>query len=192
MASTVAVRRLSKEYADMLKNPTPHIEAHPEPNNILTWYFVFEGPLDSFYQGGEYLGRIQFANNHPLAPPTLYISTPSGRFQTETSICLSFSVHHPDQWSPVWTVPKMIQGLVSFMLEEQKALGTMETDESTKRILAAKSIEFNLQHPAFQRLFPKRVEALVEKLGVSRSTLLKRRGSENPNNNSKALASPKK
>jgi ubiquitin-conjugating enzyme E2 J2 len=195
MASTGAVRRLSKEYADMLKNPTPHVEAHPEPNNILTWYFVIEGPQDSCYENGLYLGRIRFPENYPFKPPSFFMLTPSGRFETETSICLSYSAHHADTWSPVWSIGKMIQGLLSFMLEEEKALGTMVTDEKTKRILASTSVEFNLGHPVFKRLFPKRAEALAEKLSLSRSAILKQQPqttttSNNTNNNSsKALTS---
>jgi ubiquitin-conjugating enzyme E2 J2 len=168
MASTQAVRRLQKEYSDMLKNPTPHVEAHPESSNILVWYFVIEGPPDSFYEGGEYLGRIQLPNDFPFKAPQFYLITPSGRFQTETSICLSYSAHHQDTWSPMWTIDKMVQGLLSFMLEDAKALGTMETDEKTKRALAKQSLEFNLSHPKFSQLFPKRVERVVEKL-VSQS-----------------------
>ena len=148
----------------MQKNPTPHIEALPEPNNILTWYFIIDAPEKTFYEDGEYLGRIQFPSNYPFAPPEFYFATPSGRFQTDTSLCLSYSAHHKDTWSPMWTIPKMLTGLVSFMLEEAKALGTMETDEKTKRILAKKSLEFNIRNPKYVQLFPKRMEAALKKL----------------------------
>lgn len=164
MASTQAVRRLQKELVDMQKNPTPLIEALPDHNNILTWYFIIDGPPDSFYEGGEFLGRIQFPSNYPFAPPEFYFATPTGRFQTDTSICLSYSAHHKDTWSPMWTTPKMLQGLLSFMLESAKALGTMETDEKTKRILAKKSLEFNVRNPKYAQLFPQRMASALAKL----------------------------
>jgi ubiquitin-conjugating enzyme E2 J2 len=156
MATTACVKRLQKEYSDLQKNPLPDIEAAPDPGNLLAWYFVFEGPKDTPYEGGEYFGRIQFPTTYPFKPPSVYMLTPSGRFKTDTSICMSMTSFHPESWSPMWNAGKIIQGLASFMVDVEASTGTIETDTKTKVGLARSSRTFNLTMPKYQQVFPQR------------------------------------
>ena len=161
MATGQSLKRLQKEYADMLKFPTPNVVAAPEDSNILTWYYIVDGPADTPYAGGEYMGRIHFPANYPFAPPSILMCTPSGRFQTEMRICLSMSCYHPENWSPIWNCAKILQGLVSFMADVEPAAGTIESSTSTKVALAKASREWNMAHPKYAQLFPQRMEAAV-------------------------------
>ena len=43
MASGAASKRLTKEYANIQKNPPPYIQAHPSENNILEWHYILDG-----------------------------------------------------------------------------------------------------------------------------------------------------
>lgn len=42
--------------------------------------------------------------------------TPTGRFKTNTRLCLSISDFHPDTWNPAWSVSTILTGLLSFMV----------------------------------------------------------------------------
>lgn len=46
------INRLQKEYKGLLKEPVPHLTAHPSPTNLLEWHFVLEGSKGSDYEGG--------------------------------------------------------------------------------------------------------------------------------------------
>lgn len=45
--------------------------------------------------------------------------TPSGRFQTDTRLCLSMSDFHPESWNPLWSVGSILMGLLSFMVHSR-------------------------------------------------------------------------
>ena len=38
--------------------------------------------------------------------------TPSGRFETNTKICLSFSAYHPELWQPAWGIRLILEALI--------------------------------------------------------------------------------
>eukprot|EP00019_Armaparvus_languidus_P010261 CAMPEP_0168582516 /NCGR_PEP_ID=MMETSP0420-20121227/2023_1 /TAXON_ID=498008 /ORGANISM="Pessonella sp." /LENGTH=155 /DNA_ID=CAMNT_0008617007 /DNA_START=137 /DNA_END=604 /DNA_ORIENTATION=+ len=71
--------------------------------------------------------------------------TPSGRFEPSKAICFSFSNFHPELWNPMWRVGTILQGLLSFMLSDEMTTGGMESDDNTKKRLAAESLEYNLK-----------------------------------------------
>lgn len=66
--------------------------------DILEWYFLIEGPPDSVYAGGWFVGRLRFPPEYPFKPPGIMMLTPNGRFKTGTRICLSMSDFHPETW----------------------------------------------------------------------------------------------
>ena len=156
--SSNCVRRLMKEYQAIQKDPPPFVVARPEEDNVNLWYYVLEGPPDSPYAGGIYLGKIRFPEEYPFAPPSIMMCTPSGRFKTETRLCLSISDFHPKEWNPSWGPATILKGLLSFMLEDTQTWGSMETSADKKQQLAKDSHAFNLKHPAFVRLFPEKAE----------------------------------
>jgi ubiquitin-conjugating enzyme E2 J2 len=56
----MAYKRLAREYKRLCKEPVPHIEASPEPTDLLRWHFVLTGPSDTPYFGGKYHGVLEF------------------------------------------------------------------------------------------------------------------------------------
>ncbi len=49
------------------------------------------GPAGTPYEGGEYHGVLRFTQEYPHKPPSILMVTPSGRFETNTRLCLSMS-----------------------------------------------------------------------------------------------------
>jgi ubiquitin-conjugating enzyme E2 J1 len=49
--------------------------------------------------------------------------TPSGRFEVNTKICLSFTNYHPEYWQPAWTIESILLAIVSFMPVEEDIPG---------------------------------------------------------------------
>ncbi|KAJ1817878.1 Ubiquitin-conjugating enzyme E2 6 [Coemansia sp. RSA 2675] len=154
MASKAAFKRLNKEYLAIQANPTPYITAKPLEANILEWHYVLRGPPDTPYAGGEYHGKVKFPSDYPYKPPAIQMITPSGRFQTNTNICMSMSNFHPSTWNPAWSVSTILNGMLSFMVEEEVTTGGIRTSNADRKALARKSHAFNLANRQFCEVFP--------------------------------------
>ncbi|GMT13875.1 hypothetical protein PFISCL1PPCAC_5172 [Pristionchus fissidentatus] len=152
-ASTQAVSRLKKDYAKLMKEPIPYVRAAPVPANILEWHYIITGAPATPYEGGMYHGKLVFPPDFPFKPPSIYMITPSGRFQTNTRLCLSISDFHPDTWNPAWTVGTIVTGLLSFMNDTAPTLGSITSTDTEKKQLARKSKAFNIKDRVFCELF---------------------------------------
>ena len=102
----------------------PALQVHRHGGACAEWHFLIEGPSDSPYAGGWYLGKLRcapqppggpavapglraglgtasrrrFPPEYPFKPPGILMLTPSGRFETGTRLCLSMSDFHPETW----------------------------------------------------------------------------------------------
>jgi len=153
------------------RDPVPYIVAEPLPSNILEWHYVVRGPDESLYKGGLYQGKLVFPSEFPFKPPSIFMTTPNGRFKTDTRLCLSISDYHPDTWNPAWSVSTILTGLLSFMLERSPTLGSVETSDWEKKQFALRSLEFNLRNRTFRELFPElKIECEKELEKRSRET----------------------
>lgn len=106
------------------------------------------------YEGGLYLGKLQFTESYPYKPPAVYMLTPSGRFKCDVKLCLSMSDFHPESWNPLWSVGSVLTGLLSFMLGTEDTVGSMSSTSEEKRAYARNSHAWNRQHKHFKLLFP--------------------------------------
>uniref|UniRef100_A0AAG5DGR1 Ubiquitin-conjugating enzyme E2 J2 n=1 Tax=Anopheles atroparvus TaxID=41427 RepID=A0AAG5DGR1_ANOAO len=159
-----ATCRLKQDYMRLKRDPVPYITAEPLPSNILEWHYVIKGPEDSPYHGGYYHGTLLFTKEFPFKPPSIYMTTPNGRFKTNKRLCLSISDFHPDTWNPAWSVATILTGLLSFMLETTPTMGSCESTTYEKRRYAQQSLEFNMKNEVFQELFPEICEEISERL----------------------------
>eukprot|EP01088_Endostelium_zonatum_P006457 TRINITY_DN1858_c0_g1_i2.p1 TRINITY_DN1858_c0_g1~~TRINITY_DN1858_c0_g1_i2.p1 ORF type:complete len:210 (-),score=32.23 TRINITY_DN1858_c0_g1_i2:265-894(-) len=158
----VYMKRLKKEYQQLLSEPVPYVIALPSEKDILTWHYVLFGPPGTPYYKGVYHGTLKFPSEYPLKPPAIQMITPNGRFKTETRLCLSMSDFHPELWNPLWSVGSILTGLLSFMLESKPTTGSIETSDDEKRRLATESREFNNKDASFRRMFEKMIEKYEE------------------------------
>lgn len=66
--------------------------------------------------------------------------TPTGRFETNTKICLSISSFHPEHWQPSWSVRTALTALIAFFPSDGRgAVGSLDLPAANRRSLAAKS-----------------------------------------------------
>lgn len=153
------VKRLGIEQREMLQNPPDFVVALPDPGNILLWHYCLSGPPGTPYEGGKYLGTVEFPPNYPFSPPAIRMTTPSGRFEPNKRLCLSLSDYHPEAWTPIWNIQSILTGLLSFMVGTDDTLGSIKTSDDEKKKLAKKSHKVNHAVPIFSVLFPKEAEA---------------------------------
>jgi ubiquitin-protein ligase len=113
-------------------------------------HYVIRGPPDTPYHNGWYWGKLIFPSDYPFKPPSIRMSTPSGRFQTDTRLCLTMSDFHPSSWNPSWSVATILNGLLSFMVTDETTTGSIKTTDAEKRIYAARSHKFNTSSSKFR------------------------------------------
>ncbi|KYQ91026.1 putative ubiquitin-conjugating enzyme E2 [Tieghemostelium lacteum] len=148
------IQRLKREFLEISKNPVDNILVTPHPSDILSWYYVILGPENTPYEGGIYFGQLIFKYNYPLSPPSILMNTPNGRFECDRRLCLSISDYHPESWLPSWSVSSILIGLLSFMVDNETTVGSINTTNDEKRLLASKSADFNKKNSTFCSLFP--------------------------------------
>ena len=130
-----ALKRLGKEWKEISTDDCPDYKAFPVEGNLFEWHFIIRGPTETPFEGGVYHGRISLPPDYPFKPPTVIFTTPSGRFQPHTKICLSITGFHPEYWQPAWGIRTAIMGLMSMLpVKDAGSLGSIVcTEEEIKQ-----------------------------------------------------------
>jgi len=138
-----AVKRILRELKEIQECDNPDIIASALEDNIFEWLFIIRGAPGTDFEGGLYHGRIIMPAEYPFKPPAFVMSTPSGRFETKTKICLSISSYHPESWQPSWSVQSALVALIAFMQTPgQGAIGSLDCSPETRRQMALESQTF--------------------------------------------------
>jgi ubiquitin-conjugating enzyme E2 J2 len=158
MISKLCQKRLNKEIQMYSQEnfKFPNLLLRPNYDNLLIWHFIVYDLQDTPYAGGYYFGKIVLPNDYPLKAPDFYFLTPNGRFETNRKICTTFSAYHQDTYTSTWNVLTMMEGMISFMTDEdhQGGIGSLTTSMSQRQTLAQQSKDWNLQQQDFRKVFP--------------------------------------
>ncbi|CAJ1925157.1 unnamed protein product [Cylindrotheca closterium] len=157
MAPAMATARLRKELMNLKKAPPPDVLAEPDESNILKWFYGIRGASGTAFEGGIYIGKLVFPPQYPMKPPSIYMMTPSGRFEINTKLCMSMSDFHPESWNPMWSVSSIIQGVQSFMASDELTTGGLKNPPSEHKKYASLSAAYNAK--MFPNLFGGDMEA---------------------------------
>jgi ubiquitin-protein ligase len=72
MSQTVAVKRATKEFADLQKNSAQHgMRAETINDDLMKWKCWIKGPVGSPYEGGTFELLVVFPTAFPYKPPTV-------------------------------------------------------------------------------------------------------------------------
>jgi len=111
---------------------------------MFEWHFTIRGPADSEFAGGVYHGKILLPPEYPFKPPNIVFVTPSGRFETNVKVCLSFSAHHPELWQPAWGIRLILEAIISFLpTPADGAIGALDWTKEERAKLAKESVKFH-------------------------------------------------
>lgn len=169
MVEKHAIARLNREFALLERSECKQFKARPMENDTLCWHYViYNLPPESPYYGGQYHGKLVFPREYPLKPPSIFMLTPSGRFEVNTRLCLSMSDYHPETWNPSWRIETILLGLVSFMLDESDpaTAGGIRSSRQARVHEAKLSFFRNGRNKDMRSLFPELVDISMYFVGI--------------------------
>ena len=113
----MALRRISKELADLQKDPPANCSAGPvNEHEKFQWHATIMGPEGSPYQGGVFFLAIHFPSDYPFKPPKLQFTTRifHPNINANGSICLDIL---KETWSPALTISKVLLSISSLLTD---------------------------------------------------------------------------
>lgn len=70
--SLLALKRLNKDFVELMRNPIHGIGVEPLPDDMMNWHFTILPPGDSIYVGIPFHGSLEFSDKYPLVPPKIF------------------------------------------------------------------------------------------------------------------------
>ncbi|KAL7516037.1 hypothetical protein ACHAWX_001095 [Stephanocyclus meneghinianus] len=143
MSKSSSLRRIQADIRELSIDPSDQYHAAPLEHDMFEWHFTIRGAPDTDFAGGVYHGRILLPPEYPFKPPNIVFLTPSGRFETNTKVCLSFSSFHPELWQPAWGIRLILEALISFLpTPADGAIGALDWTKEERQKLARESVKF--------------------------------------------------
>jgi len=143
MSKSPSLRRIQADVRELALDPSDRYHASPLESDMFEWHFTIRGADGTDFEGGVYHGRIILPAEYPFKPPHIMFLTPSGRFETNTKVCLSFSAYHPELWQPAWGIRLILEALISFLpTPADGAIGALDWTSAERKKLAKQSIYF--------------------------------------------------
>ncbi|KAG7362196.1 ubiquitin-conjugating enzyme [Nitzschia inconspicua] len=147
MSKSPSLRRIQADIRELSFDPSPSFHAAPLENDMFEWHFTIRGAEGTDFEGGIYHGRILLPPEYPFKPPHIIFLTPSGRFEINTKVCLSFSAYHPELWQPAWGIRLILEALISFLpTPADGAIGALDWSSKERKRLAKASQSWKCPH----------------------------------------------
>ncbi|KAI8332207.1 ubiquitin-conjugating enzyme/RWD-like protein [Chlamydoabsidia padenii] len=118
MASRTFLSRMSKELADLERDPPPHIVCYPCEGNMTQLDAYFHGPPGTPYESGLFRLGITVPETYPFDPPMIKFVTPIYHPNIDDSgrICANvLKKGKDDQWKPSMNLRTTLLSLHALM-----------------------------------------------------------------------------
>mmetsp|Transcript_13040 Transcript_13040/g.27750 ORF Transcript_13040/g.27750 Transcript_13040/m.27750 type:complete len:443 (-) Transcript_13040:308-1636(-) len=111
--------RIQRELKEFLTSPPPGLSVKISGKNVRLWIITLSMPNNCIYAGETYKLRVQFPNDYPTSPPSVYFLPPTPRHEhvyTNGDICLSLL---GKDWRPIMTAQSLAQAIMSILCGAQ-------------------------------------------------------------------------
>ena len=111
-----AVRRLKKEYKELMLNSSNYWTARPKEGDLLTWEANIHGWEDARHHGKDYTLEITYPECYPFrAPKVRFMSSViCENVHTNGLVCLDIL---GSEWSPAITIYSLMNSLCSVLTD---------------------------------------------------------------------------
>jgi len=107
----MAEHRITKEMQDLKRDlPAGICSAGPVGDDLFHWTAKINGPSESPYQGGVFNLEIHFPTDYSFKPPTVAFTTKIYHPNIDSNGKLFLDIL-AEQWSPHWTISKVLTSI---------------------------------------------------------------------------------
>jgi ubiquitin-conjugating enzyme E2 D/E len=105
MGTSLAHKRISWEYAALMKEPMGSLTAGPVGDDLFRWRATLNGPEGSVYQGGVFALDVEFPKDYPFRPPKVRFVTKvfHPNLSSDGCICMDMLL---GKWAPQCPSPQ--------------------------------------------------------------------------------------
>jgi len=137
MLDAKGLKRIMKEINEHRDTKDRCYKLAFDERNPQTFYAIVSG-LDGVFTDGEYIMKIKLPDNYPFGAPVICFETPTGKFVPGSNICLNITHFHSETWSPLITLEKLINSLISLLGDKTivHGIGFINTTDGDKKELA--------------------------------------------------------
>lgn len=107
-------KRLQNEMIKIMKNPITFFEICRDRIESFTLFFKINGPENTIFYGGEYIGKIVLPHGWPEIQPQLFMLTPNGKFNTDIDLLKRLT-----NWTPIISLHSLLISLTSYLTNEK-------------------------------------------------------------------------
>jgi len=112
--------RIQRELKEFIKSPPPGLSVKISGKNVRLWIITLTMPENTIYANEVYKLRVQFPNDYPTSPPSVYFLSPTPRHEhvyTNGDICLSLL---GKDWRPIMTASSIAGSIMSILCGAQR------------------------------------------------------------------------
>ena len=112
--------RIQRELKEFIKSPPPGLSVKISGKNVRLWIITLTMPENTIYSNEVYKLRVQFPNDYPTSPPSVYFLSPTPRHEhvyTNGDICLSLL---GKDWRPIMTASSIAGSIMSILCGAQR------------------------------------------------------------------------
>ena len=112
-----ALKRLNREYRDLLKNSSDYWSARPKDmNNMFIWEANIHNLQDSRHRGKDYTLEIIFTEKHPFVPPKVRFidKVHCENIFPDGTVCIDIL---QNEWSPAIAIEHIMISLCSVLTD---------------------------------------------------------------------------
>jgi ubiquitin-protein ligase len=118
--SSTPMKRIFKEYRDLLDNPLPNWSPFISADDSTLWKIIMEGPAGTPYENGRWIITLKFPDNYPFKPPFVRFLIPiyHCNINNDGKICLDIL---RDSWSPALTARQIFNSISALLISPNPA-----------------------------------------------------------------------
>jgi ubiquitin-protein ligase len=122
----MAIKRLTSEYKQYLKDPNPYYSIEPDENDMFVWNALLFGPPETIFEGIILKCIFKFNSDYPNKPPEFKFITnfPHPNIYTDGKVCISilhegedkFNYEHiSERWNPSHSVNSILMSILTIL-----------------------------------------------------------------------------